>query len=55
VDDVATFAVIALEDPRARGRAIEIGGPENLTLMEVVAICERVTGRTAGKQHIPCR
>lgn len=53
VDDVASYAMIALEDPRTRGRVIEIGGPENLSLLDIVAIFERVTGWTASKQHIP--
>lgn len=53
VEDVARFAEIALDDERARGRAIEIGGPENLTLLQFAATIERVTGRVASKQHIP--
>ena len=32
---------------------IEIGGPENLSLVEVAAIFERVTGRTGKKSHVP--
>lgn len=53
VNDVAHFALLALTDPTARGQAIEIGGPENLSLEQVVELCERATGRTASKQHIP--
>ncbi|HLJ81452.1 MAG TPA: SDR family oxidoreductase [Ktedonobacterales bacterium] len=53
VADVARFAEIALADPRARERVIEIGGPENLSLMQVVALFERVMGKAVGKQHIP--
>lgn len=53
VNDVAHFAQLALTDPRAHGQAIEIGGPENLSLEQVVALCERTVGRTASKQHIP--
>lgn len=53
VRDVARFAVIALEDARAREQVIEIGGPENLTLMQVVETIERVTGRTANTVRIP--
>ncbi|MEO7000330.1 MAG: SDR family oxidoreductase [Ktedonobacterales bacterium] len=51
--DVAGFATLAFETPQARNRIIEIGGPANLTFEQVVAIFERVTGRTVGKQHIP--
>jgi uncharacterized protein YbjT (DUF2867 family) len=53
VDDVVRYALLAIDDPRARGRAIEIGGPENLTLLQFAATIERVTGRAASKQHIP--
>ena len=51
--DVAHFAELALTDPQARGQVIEIGGPENLSFTQVVALCERAMGRTASKQHIP--
>ncbi|HST89111.1 MAG TPA: SDR family oxidoreductase [Ktedonobacterales bacterium] len=53
VADVARFAHLALADPRARDRVIEIGGPENLSLLEMAATIERVTGRTTGRRHIP--
>jgi NADH dehydrogenase len=53
VDDVARFALIGLEHPQARGETLEIGGPENLSLTQVIAIIERVTGRVASKQRIP--
>lgn len=53
VEDVARFVLIGLLDPQARGQLIEVGGPENLSLTQVVAIIERVTGRVARKQHIP--
>lgn len=52
-DDVARFAVIALTDPRAAGQIIEIGGPENWTNMEVVALYEKLAGRQAKVRHVP--
>jgi len=51
--DVAHFATLAFENPQARNAAIEIGGPANLTFEQVVALLERVSGRTVNKQHIP--
>ncbi len=45
VDDVADLAVRALEDAELRGQTIEIGGPENLTMNEVVAVFARAAGR----------
>jgi NADH dehydrogenase len=53
VDDVAHFALIALRDPQARGLTIEMGGPDNVSLTEMVTIIERATGKTARRQHIP--
>jgi NADH dehydrogenase len=53
VDDVAHLALLALDDVEARGRVIEIGGPENLTLEQVVALFERVSGRSVKKSHVP--
>lgn len=51
--DVAHFAVLALDDPAARNLVINIGGPENLSLVQVAEIFERVTGRQAKKNHVP--
>ncbi len=53
VKDVARFALIGLLDPQARGLTIEVGGPENLSLEQFVAIIERATGRAVKKRHIP--
>jgi len=53
VEDVAHFAKIALNDAGARGQTISIGGPENLTVEQVVEIFERVSGRPAKKSHVP--
>ena len=51
--DVALFAVRALEDPSLAGEAVDIGGPENLTNMDVVRIYERIAGRKAKVAHLP--
>lgn len=53
VEDVAHFVSIALDDPRARNRVIEVGGPENLTFNQMAEIFERASGRQAKKRHIP--
>ncbi len=52
-DDVAQFAVMALEDDELNGRIINIGGPENLTNMEVVRLYEKLAGRQAKVSHVP--
>jgi uncharacterized protein YbjT (DUF2867 family) len=52
-DDVAQFAVMALEDANLNGRMIDIGGLENLTNMEVVRLYEKLAGRAAKVTHVP--
>ncbi len=53
VEDVARYAVIALENPLARNRVIEIAGPQNLSALQVAATFERLAGRKARKRHVP--
>jgi NADH dehydrogenase len=53
VEDVARFASLALDDPRARNTVIEVGGPENLTMNQLAEIFECASGRQAQKRHIP--
>lgn len=52
-DDVARYALIALEDPRTAGQTIAVGGPENWTNMQVVALYEGLAGRKAKVSHVP--
>jgi uncharacterized protein YbjT (DUF2867 family) len=52
-DDVARFAVIALTDPKAVGQTIEIGGFDNCTRKEVVALYEKYCDRQAKVSHMP--
>jgi len=51
--DAANAVVLALRIPELRGRTIEVGGPENLSAREVVAIFEKVSGRRAKVTSIP--
>jgi uncharacterized protein YbjT (DUF2867 family) len=53
VIDVAKFALMALDSPVAPNDVIEIGGPENLSLLQVAEVFERVTGKSAKKSHVP--
>ncbi len=52
-DDVAQFAVMALEDEELNGRIIDIGGPTNCTNMDVVRLYEKVAGRKAKVMRVP--
>lgn len=51
--DVAGLVDLATVEPALRGAAIDIGGPENLSLDQVVARFEATTGRTGVKDHAP--
>ena len=51
--DVAECVLMALEDGNLRGTTIEIGGPENLTTVDVVTIYEQLSGRKAEVSHVP--
>jgi uncharacterized protein YbjT (DUF2867 family) len=53
IDDVATVAVMTLDRPDALDAHVDIGGPENLTLLDVATIFEQVTGRTGTRTHLP--
>jgi NADH dehydrogenase len=45
VDDVARVVAESLEKPDGEGRTFEVGGPEVLTMREVVKTALEVTGR----------
>jgi uncharacterized protein YbjT (DUF2867 family) len=53
VRDVARFVELAVADPRLRGTAFDVGGPENLTLNEVVEILAAPNGLKAEARHVP--
>jgi NADH dehydrogenase len=53
VRDVARFVEIALRDDSMVGQAVRLGGPENLSVDEVVAIFERASGRVAKRTRVP--
>jgi len=53
VNDVAGAVERAVVDPSLRGMEIDVGGPENLTMNQVVEIFERVSGRAGKVSHVP--
>lgn len=52
-EDVAKCIVLALEDPRLKDKTLTIGGPQNLTWGEVVAVYERLAGKQAQLRRLP--
>ncbi len=51
--DVAQFAVESLENPAARNRSLELGGPESLSPHQAIKIFEKATGKTFEVTHVP--
>jgi uncharacterized protein YbjT (DUF2867 family) len=52
-DDVTDHVVDALNNSALRNRTTLIGGPDNFSRLEVLAIIEQALGRTARRQHLP--
>lgn len=51
--DAARFAVIALTDPKAKNRTLEIGGPDNETKNKVAEMYGKYSGRTPKVTNVP--
>lgn len=51
--DVAQFAVAAIDTPAAANATVELGGPDALTPLQVVAAFEGARGRTLAVTHVP--
>lgn len=51
--DVARMVEQAVVGPSLRSETVEVGGPENLTLLQVAETFERETGKTGKKSHVP--
>ena len=52
-DDVARLVAHAITDPAMRGSTVEIGGPADLTMTQVVETFEAVTGACGRIRHVP--
>ena len=53
IKDVASFAVASLDNPAAKNKIIELGGPEALSPLEVVNIFEVNKGTKFALQFVP--
>ena len=53
VRDVAALVERAITDPTTRGKTLEIGGPDNLTLKELARAVQTAAGRTSPPRHVP--
>jgi uncharacterized protein YbjT (DUF2867 family) len=53
VADVARFVELAVADPALEGGTLEVGGPENLSLRQVVEVIAAALGRPATIRAVP--
>ena len=53
IKDVASFAVAALDNPAAKNKIIELGGPEALSPLEAVNIFETAKGTKFALEFVP--
>ena len=53
VDDVARVVALAVDEPRAAGQVFELGGPERLSMDEILRTVQRVLGRHQPLVHVP--
>jgi NADH dehydrogenase len=53
VQDLAQFAVAALNHPAAKSSVLELGGPEALSPLDVVRIFEKISGHSFDLQFVP--
>src|SRR4029077_5634305 len=53
VTDVARIVELALYDPGLSRTILSVGGPENMTINELVCQVERAAGRKAVVRHVP--
>ena len=53
IKDVASFAVASLDNPAAKNKIIELGGPEALSPLEAVNVFEAAKGKKFELQFVP--
>jgi uncharacterized protein YbjT (DUF2867 family) len=51
--DVARFVDLAVADLAMRGEVVEVGGPENLSMVQFAQSFETVTGKVSKIRHVP--
>jgi uncharacterized protein YbjT (DUF2867 family) len=51
--DIANYAVESLDNPAGRNAIVELGGPDFLSPMEVIAIAQELVGHPIDVTHVP--
>src|SRR5215470_9499369 len=53
IKDVASFAVASIDNPAAKNAVIQLGGPDDLSVLDAVGIFEQESGQTFELQNVP--
>src|SRR5215469_12764232 len=53
IKDVAAFAVASIDNPAAHNAVIQLGGPDDLSVLDAVGIFEQESGQTFELQNVP--
>lgn len=53
VSDVARFVELAVIDPGLRGKVLDVGGPQNLSMNQFANTFKSVTGKAGKTVHVP--
>src|SRR5215813_11279121 len=53
IKDVASFAVASIDNPAAQNAVIQLGGPDDLSVLDAVGIFEQESGQTFELQNVP--
>jgi len=53
IKDVAPFAVASIDNPAAQNAVIQLGGPDDLSLLDALGIFEQESGKTFELQNVP--
>ncbi len=53
ISDVAAFIIASVDHPAAMNSTVYIGGPEALSMRDIVVAYERVLGRPVQTKHVP--
>jgi hypothetical protein len=53
IKDVASFAVASIDNPAAQNAVIQLGGPEDLSVLDAIEIFEQESGQTFELQNVP--
>jgi uncharacterized protein YbjT (DUF2867 family) len=53
IKDVASFAVASTDNPAAQNAVIQLGGPDDLSVLDAVGIFEQETGQRFELQNVP--